>query len=661
MKNWISNASIKTHTLCASLIPAILMFAILTPSFLYERTEDIEQTLEQQGRLLITQLSHVSEYAILTGNTDYFANIIEELLKQPEIYAISIRNQDNKVLLKKTSFYEIRNPSDLIVYEQTVTQLFDPTTFDIVEGLPFNEKIELTPTPLTPKTIGYIQLTLSKRNLYDRRTEIIVYGLLLALIALLLSGFVGLYIGKRIVRPIEAMVAGVKRLGESNYTTPIGEISNNELGALAIDINTLANKLNDANNEIEQTINKLTDARDEADRTNASKSDFLALISHEIRSPLNSAFGVIQLLNDTKLTKPQRRYIDLALNSFNHLVNLLDDIIDFSTLEYGEIKIEHQPTAVKQIIEQVISNYQVSASQKSLDLIVKYTGDAKLQKYDVYTDPTRLRQILANLVDNAIKYTNIGSIHIHVNWTLKDDNHVLISMVVQDTGIGIEHDRLKSIFEMFTQAASPSTRGYGGVGLGLYIVKRLIKLLNGTINVRSQIGIGTMFHIDLPTRLAEDVSLHSTTALLPTSQSSIKSRRVLVIEDDFSNQEVISGFLMQVGIQAEIASNGLEGLHLFKTNVYDLVFIDCFMPNMDGFELATVMRDHETKHCKHRTPLVAITASALPATHKKCLEAGMDDIITKPYRKFELYKRISAICKTDKILSKIMSHKSSEV
>jgi len=661
MKNWINNASIKKYTLSASLIPALLMFFILTPSFLYERTHDIEQTLEQQGKLLITQLSHVSEYAILTGNTDYFASIIEELLKQPEIYAISIRNQDNKVLLKKTSFYEIRDTSDLIVYEQPVTQLFDPSTFDIIEGLPFNEKLKLAQSPLSPKTIGYVQLTLSKRTLHERQGEIIVYGVMLALVALLLSAFVGHFIGKSIVRPIQAMVAGVKRLGQSNYTTPIGEISNNELGTLAIDINSLATKLNDANNEIEKTINELTDARDEADRINASKSDFLALISHEIRSPLNSAFGVIQLLNDTKLTKPQRRYIDLALNSFNHLVNLLDDIIDFSTLDYGEIKIEQQPTAVKQIIEQVISNYQVSASQKSLDLIVKYSGDAKLQEYDVYTDPTRLRQVLSNLVDNAIKYTNIGSIHIHVHWLLTDDNNVLLSMIVQDTGIGIEHDRLQSIFEMFTQATSPSTRGYGGVGLGLYIVKRLIKLLGGTISVRSQIGIGAMFHIDLPVKLAEDVSLDTTPILLPNRQPSIQSRKILVVEDDFSNQEVISGFLNQVGIEVEIASNGFDGLIMFKENIYDLVFIDCFMPNMDGFELATKMRDHENEHCKYRTPLVAITASALPATHKKCLESGMDDIITKPYRKFELYKRISAICKTDKILNKIMSHRSSEV
>ncbi|NOZ54926.1 MAG: response regulator [Gammaproteobacteria bacterium] len=648
--------------LAASLIPALLMFFILTPSFLFERTQDIEKTLEQQGKLLITQLSHVSEYAILTGNTDYLANIIEELLKQPEIYAITIQNTENKVLLKKNSVYEISNTADLITYEQPVTQVFDPATFDIIEGLPFTEKIKLPKNTLSPKTIGHVQLTLSKRTLHERQNEIIVYGVLLALIALLLSGFVGHFIGKSIVRPTQAMVAGVKRLGESNYTTPIGEISNNELGALALGINALANKLNDAKSEIEKTINELTEARDEADRINASKSDFLALISHEIRSPLNSAFGVIQLLNDTKLTKPQRRYIELALNSFNHLVNLLDDIIDFSTLDYGEIKIEPQPTAVKQIIEQVISNYQVSASQKSLDLIVKYSGDARLQEYDVYTDPTRLRQVLSNLIDNAIKYTHIGSVHIHVHWLLQEDSNVLISMAVQDTGVGIEQDRLQSVFEMFSQGAAPSTRGYGGVGLGLYIVKRLVKLLGGKISARSQIGIGTMFHLELPTKLAEDVSLDSISGLPSNqNQSTIQSRKILVVEDDFSNQEVISGFLKQVGIHVEIASSGLEGLNLFKENIYDLVFIDCFMPNMDGFELAEKMRQHESKHCKFRTPLVAITASALPATHKKCLESGMDDIITKPYRKFELYKRISAICKTDKILSKIMSHKASEV
>ena len=660
MDSWLNKGSIRRVTLAASIIPALLMFLILTPSFLIERTNDAELNLQTQGNLLIKQLSHVSEYALLTGNTKYLSGILEDLLAQPDIYSITVRNTANKILLKKKRADV--NPSDsrLIVFEQPVLQNVDSSTFDIIEGVPFSSGDPESMQKPFERTIGYVKLTLTTQNLNQQQLNIITYGLLLAIVALTLSALVGKTIGRSIVNPIQSIIAGVNRLSGSNYTSPIGQVSNNELGALANDIDALATQLNQAKMEIDNTINKLIEARDQADRANASKSDFLALISHEIRSPLNSAFGVIQLLEDTKLSKPQQRYIELAINSFNHLVNLLDDIIDFSTIEYGEIKIERQPTNVKKLINQVIDNHKLSAQQKQLDLSVQFHGDIELQQADIHSDPTRLRQILSNLVDNAIKYTSHGGVYIHTTWMWQDDNNIVISIKVQDTGMGIPQDQLKTIFNMFTQGASPSVRGYGGVGLGLYIVKRLVKLLGGYINVRSQEGIGSLFAIELPARMIQN-AVTENFSVEPISNFESYSGNILVVEDDYANQQVIVGFLNQVGITVDIANNGIEGLQKFKTNSYNLIFVDCYMPDMDGFELAAKMREFENTTSKIRTPIIAITASALASTRQQCLQAGMDDIITKPYRKFELYKRISAICKTGKILTALVSNKTPQL
>lgn len=660
MDSWLNKSSIKRVTLAASIIPALLMFLILTPSFLIERTNDAELNLQNQGKQLIKQLSHVSEYALLTGNTKYLDGIFEDLLIQSDIYSITVRNTANKVLIERKQLNSSPPDSQLIVFEQPVLQNVESTTFDIIEGVPFTSGDPDTLQKPFERTIGYVKLTLTTQNLKQQQINIITYGLILAVVALTLSALVGKTIGRSIVNPIQSIIAGVKRLSSSNFTSPIGRISNNELGALANDIDTLANQLNQAKTEIDNTINKLIEARDQADRANASKSDFLALISHEIRSPLNSAFGVIQLLEDTKLSKPQQRYIELALNSFNHLVNLLDDIIDFSTIEYGEIKIERQPTNVKKLINQVIDNHKLSALQKQLDLSVQFHGDIELQQADILSDPTRLRQILSNLVDNAIKYTSHGGVYIQTTWMWQDDDNISISIKVQDTGMGISQDQLKTIFNMFTQGAAPSVRGYGGVGLGLYIVKRLVKLLGGYINVRSQEGVGSLFTIELPARLAQDSLPDYPTVEASTSMGSY-SGNILVVEDDYTNQQVMAGFLNQVGITVDIANNGIDGLRKFKKNMYNLVFVDCYMPDMDGFELAEKMREHETSASKIRTPIIAITASALASTKQQCLQAGMDDIITKPYRKFELYKRISAICKTGKILTALVANKTSQV
>ena len=650
----LSRLSIRKSTLSLAVIPAVLIFVLLTPYNLYERTKDIQHALQKQGRVLADQLAQISEYGLITGNVDYLQDTIKELLLDPEIHSIEILDNKRKKVLESSGGQLDDSDEQLLTFETLVVQKLERAdVFDIVEGIAFSDARERggRSAKISQRIIGTVKVTLTKKILYSQQQSIIVNGLILAVIALLLSAFVGHRISVSITRPIGHVLDGVKRIRKGSYKTPIGDVSENEIGALALDIDALAFELTELKKSNETHIVDLTKARDDADRANASKSDFLALISHEIRSPLNSAFGVVQLLDDTRLNKVQKRYVELALSSFNHLIYLLDDIIDFSSLDYGEIKIEYSPVNLKELIEQVRLNYKYIADKTGLRLDENYTGDAQLQNSSYYGDPTRLRQILTNLLDNALKYTQQGGVFITADWQQGQGNSVEFTLAVRDTGKGIPQDKFETIFEMFKQASKISNREHGGAGLGLYIVKRLSELMGGSIQIKSEVGLGSCFTLSLKLNPVQSV-------LEPEKQEAKQNKytfgRILILEDDWANQEVIKGLLNHIGINVDIASNGNEGMNLFLNNDYDLIFVDCYMPEMDGFEFAKNVRKLELQHERKRTPLIALTASALPTTEEKCLASGMDDFIAKPYRKFDIYKRISALYKTEKILNDIM-------
>lgn len=657
MNKWwfsFSRLSIRKSTLVLAVIPAVLIFVLLTPYNLYERTNDMQRALQKQGSVLADQLAQISEYGLITGNVDYLQDTVTELLLDPEIYSIEILDNKHKKVVESRGDQLGASDEQLLSFETLVVQQLERAdVFDMVEGIEFSASRERGDSlpKISQRVIGTVKVTLTKKILYSQQQTIIVNGLLLAVIALLLSVFVGHKISASITKPIGHVLDGVKRIRKGNYRTPIGDVRENEIGALALDIDALASELAELKKANETHIVDLTKARDAADRANASKSDFLALISHEIRSPLNSAFGVVQLLDDTRLNKVQKRYVELALGSFNHLIYLLDDIIDFSSLDYGEIKIERSPIALKELIEQVRLNYKYIADKTGLRLDVNYTGEPQLQNKPYYGDPTRLRQILTNLLDNAFKYTQHGGVFITADWRQLQGNSVEFTLAVRDTGKGIPQDKFDTIFEMFKQVSNISNREQGGAGLGLYIVKRLSELMGGTIHIKSEVDLGSCFTLALKLNPVQSV-------LETEKQVSDKGKytfgRILILEDDWANQEVIKGLLNHIGIRVDMASNGNAGINLFLSNDYDLIFVDCYMPEMDGFEFAKNVRKLELKHERKRTPMIALTASALPATEEKCLASGMDDFIAKPYRKFDIYKRISALYKTEKILNEIM-------
>ena len=457
------------------------------------------------------------------------------------------------------------------------------------------------------------------------RLVLVISAILLAtlLLALLLSRFLNRFI----TQPVLALAETMEHIcAKEDYSLRARRHSNDELGALVTGINSMLDG-------IERRDAQLVVAKQAAEEANRAKSRFLAQMSHEIRTPMNGVLGIAGLLLKTKLDDKQHQFVRTIMHSGESLLNLINDILDFSKIEAGRLELEKIHFKIRQLIDETLDLFSKRAEERNVRLagFVQATVPAVL-----VGDPGRLRQILMNLIGNALKFTENGEVKLNLYLEGCDDTSCLLRFEVQDSGIGIPRQKQGEIFNAFAQVDGSTTRKFGGTGLGLAICSQLVQLMKGKIGVESEVGDGATFWFTVPFTPGSEEFLEENNQAGVNTEKCFFDADVLVAEDNFTNQIVAQGILEYLGCRVTMVENGREAVTQVSKKSFDIILMDCQMPVMDGYEATRRIRAQEKESGRPPVVIVALTAHAMKGDREHCLAVGMNDYLAKPFREDQL-------------------------